>query len=76
VKTKGSNAEMRLGSINLKDGKEPIYIIDGVVATKQAMEKIKPDDIESIHVNKAETNVDGKTGSSGTVNITTKKSAK
>lgn len=76
VKTTGSNAEMRIGSINVKDGKEPIYIIDGVVATKQAMEKLSSNDIQSIHVNKADTDVDGKKESSGTVNIITKRTAK
>lgn len=76
VKTSGSNVQKQLGSINVKDGKEPIYIIDGVVATKQAMEKLSSNDIQSIHVNKADTDVDGKKESSGTVNIITKRTAK
>ncbi len=63
---------MRLGSINLKEGKEPTYIIDGVVATKQAMAKLNSADIESVHVNKAETTENGEQASSGTIYITTK----
>lgn len=73
---KSGSFETQLSSVNVKNGKEPTYIIDGVVATRQAMENINSNDIESIHVNKAETDVDGKKESSGTINITMKKNAK
>ncbi len=76
VKSKGGSFETQLSSLNLKSGKEPTYIIDGVVANRNAMEKINPNDIESIHVNKGETTVNGKLESSGTINITTKNAGK
>lgn len=76
VKSNGGSVETQLSSLNLKNGKEPIYIIDGVVANRNVMEKVNPNDIESIHVNKGETTVNGKLESSGTTNITTKKAGK
>lgn len=70
----GKNASIEtITRLNAKNGKEPTYIIDGVPATKQELEKIKPDDIESVNVNKANLNADGKTESGGTISITTKK---
>ena len=72
VKSKGGSFETQLSSLKLKSGKEPTYIIDGVVANRNAMEKINPNDIESIHVNKGETTVNGKLESAGTINIITK----
>lgn len=71
----GSNASFgTLTNINSKNGKEPTYIIDGVPANKAAMEKINPDDIESIHVNKSTVGADGKSETGGTINIIMKKS--
>jgi TonB family protein len=70
---KNASVETSLKGLNTKNGKEPTYIIDGLTATKQDLEKIKPGDIESIHVNKANLNADGKSESGGTIHITTKK---
>ena len=70
---KGGSFDTQLKS---KNGKEPVYTIDGVVATREVVEKLNSDDIQSINVNKAETDVDGKKESSGTVNIIMKKSTR
>ena len=70
---KNASLETTLNGLNTKNGKEPTYIIDGLTATKQDLEKIKPDDIQSIHVNKANLTADGKSETGGTISITTKK---
>ena len=49
--------------------KEPIYMIDGKTVTKEEIEAISPDDIESVVVNK------GGTSGENTVNIFLKKKA-
>jgi TonB family protein len=74
VTVNGKTMDGEFITVNTKNGKEPTYIIDGVPATKQDMEKINPDNIESIHVNKATTNAEGKSESGGIINITMKKS--
>lgn len=71
VNGKQMNGEFK--TVTTTNGKEPKYIIDGVPATKQDLEKISPNDIESVHVEKAK---DANSESGGTISITMKKTAK
>jgi TonB-dependent SusC/RagA subfamily outer membrane receptor len=58
-----------------EDGDSPLFIIDGKESSKEAMEKISPDDIESISVLKGESASEkyGEKGENGVILITTKK---
>ena len=71
VNGKQMNGEFK--TVTTTNGKEPKYIIDGVPATKQDLEKISPNDIESVHVEKAK---DANSESGGTISITMKKPTK
>jgi len=73
VTVNGKNATSEFKTLTTTNGKEPKYIINGVPATKQDLEKISPDDIESINVVKTK---DANSESGGTINITMKKPAK
>ncbi len=57
------------------DGKEPIFFIDGKESTKEKMEKLDSDQIESINVLKGKSAIKkyGKEAEDGVIEITTKK---
>ncbi len=68
VSQNGSKTSNSNGNTTTK-GPEPVYLVDGVVASKQALELIDKDNIERIDVKK-----DAGTGATGgTINITLKK---
>ena len=57
-------------------GKQPLYVIDGVISKNQNKNEIAPENIESIHVLKDQyaTKKYGRKGKNGVIEITTKKS--
>ncbi len=62
-------------SLNTKDGKEPLYIVDGKEITKKEFDKISSEKVKSIDILKDEqsTKKYGDKGKNGVVLITTKK---
>lgn len=76
--SKGANENPNVNSAAVKvekviitnaKGPEPVYLVDGVVTSKQALESINKDDIERIDVKKDA----GSGAAGGTINITMKK---
>jgi TonB-dependent SusC/RagA subfamily outer membrane receptor len=61
--------------IKLKNEASPLYVIDGEIASKEKMDQLKPEQIESINVLKGEkaTAVYGDNGKNGVIVIRTKK---
>jgi hypothetical protein len=59
----------------LDEGKDPMIFIDGKKANKKKMDKLNPDQIESINVWKGDKAVEkyGKKAEDGVIEITTKK---
>lgn len=71
----GSSTSVVLrGSSSITANNEPLYIINGIVATKEAKEKLNPDAIKNIEVlkNSSATALYGSRASYGVVVITTK----
>lgn len=62
------------GNESFGEGENPLYIIDGVVFTKEAMEKLDPKDVLSVNIIKGEqaTALYGARAANGAVIITTK----
>lgn len=60
---------------NIKGAVNPIYVIDDVISTKEASDKLKPDEIQSVNVLGAENAkvLYGEKGKNGAVIIKTKK---
>lgn len=60
---------------NIKGASNPIYVIDDVISTKEASDKLKPDEIQSVNVLGAENArvLYGEKGKNGAVIIKTKK---
>ncbi len=71
----GENAKDGVVQIKLKDEAQPLYVIDGEISSKEAMDKLKPELIESIDVLKGEkaTAAYGEKGKNGVLLIKTKK---
>lgn len=71
----GDNAKEGVVQIKLKDEANPLYVIDGEIATKEKMEQLKPEQIDAIDVLKGEkaTAVYGDKGKNGVIVIRTKK---
>ncbi|MBN8685768.1 MAG: hypothetical protein J0M10_02075 [Chitinophagales bacterium] len=70
----GENAKEGVVRIKLKDEAQPLYVINGDISTKEAMDHLKPEQIESIDVLKGEkaTAVYGDKGKNGVLVIKTK----
>jgi len=71
----GDNARDGVVQIKLKDEAQPLYVIDGEIATKEAMDKLKPEQIEAIDVLKGEKAMAayGDKGKNGVIIIRVKK---
>ena len=72
----GKMEDLEVVGVRTLDGKQPLYVLDGVVKEKDLdLKTIKPDEIESISVlkNASATAVYGDKGKDGVVIITTKK---
>ncbi len=71
----GENAGEGVVQIKLKNEAQPLYVIDGEISTKEAMEKLKPEQIEAIDVLKGEkaTAAYGDKGKNGVIIIRVKK---
>lgn len=46
----GENAKEGVVQIKLKNEAQPLYVIDGEISTKEAMDNLKPEQIEAIDV--------------------------
>lgn len=71
----GENAREGVVQIKLKNVAQPLYVIDGVISTKEALDQLKPEQIEAIDVLKGEkaTTAYGDKGKNGVIVIRTKK---
>lgn len=71
----GENAREGVVQIKLKNEAEPLYVIDGEIATKEKMDQLKPEQIEAIDVLKGEKAIAayGDKGKNGVIQIRTKK---
>ena len=71
----GASAEVSIRGASSIDGKEPLYIIDGVPMTMAQFKALSPNDIQelSILMDAAATSVYGSRGANGVVVISTKK---
>lgn len=71
----GENAREGVVQIKLKSEDQPLYVIDGEIATKEKMDQLKPEQIEAIDVLKGEkaTTAYGDKGKNGVIVIRTKK---
>ena len=56
-----------------EDNKNPIFIIDGKVSTKETLSKLSPDDIEKIEVVKGQKAIDDYAAPNGVIIVKTKK---
>ncbi len=67
--------EGKITDVETKDGKTPLYVKDGIAISKEELEKIQPNEIESISVlkNASATAVYGDKGKDGVIIVTTKK---
>lgn len=73
TKGNGSSANLRIrGTSSIDSNAEPLIIINGTVATKEAMEKLNPDAIKNVTVLKEATALYGSRASNGVLLITTK----
>jgi hypothetical protein len=71
------NSKIKIRATGSMDGeKAPMIIIDGEVAGKEALEKLSPDDVESISVVKDEQAMEKYNAPNGVVIVTTKKGEK
>jgi TonB-dependent SusC/RagA subfamily outer membrane receptor len=69
----GSSANLRIrGTSSINSNAEPLIIINGTVATKEAMEKLNPNAIKNVTVLKEATALYGSRASNGVLVITTK----
>jgi uncharacterized protein (TIGR02231 family) len=69
----GSSANLRIrGTSSIDSNAEPLIIINGTVATKEAMEKLNPNAIKNVTVLKEATALYGSRASNGVLLITTK----
>ena len=71
----GENAKEGVIQIKLKNEAQPLYVIDGEISTKEAMDNLKPEQIEAIDVLKGEkaTAAYGEKGRNGVIMIRVKK---
>lgn len=71
----GENAKEGVVQIKLKSEAQPLYVIDGEISTKEALDKLKPEQIEAIDVLKGEkaTAAYGEKGKNGVIIIRVKK---
>ena len=71
----GENAKEGVVQIKLKSEAQPLYVIDGEISTKEAMDNLKPEQIEAIDVLKGEkaTAAYGEKGKNGVIMIRVKK---
>jgi TonB-dependent SusC/RagA subfamily outer membrane receptor len=71
----GENAKEGVVQIKLKNEAQPLYVIDGEISTKEAMDNLKPEQIEAIDVLKGEkaTAAYGEKGKNGVIMIRVKK---
>lgn len=71
----GENAKDGVIQIKLKNEAQPLYVIDGEISTKEAMDNLKPEQIEAIDVLKGEkaTAAYGEKGKNGVIMIRVKK---
>ena len=71
----GENAKEGVVQIKLKSEAQPLYVIDGEISTKETLDNLKPEQIESIDVLKGEkaTAAYGEKGKNGVLLIKTKK---
>jgi TonB-dependent SusC/RagA subfamily outer membrane receptor len=71
----GENAKEGVVQIKLKNEAQPLYVIDGEISTKEAMDNLKPEQIESIDVLKGEkaSAAYGDKGKNGVIMIKKKK---
>jgi TonB-dependent SusC/RagA subfamily outer membrane receptor len=71
----GDNAKEGVVQIKLKNESNPLYVIDGEIASKEKMDQLKPEQIEAIDVLKGEkaTAAYGDKGKNGVIQIRTKK---
>lgn len=72
--TASSGAPGSKSSISIRGGGDPLYIIDGVIRSKNDFENINPNDVADMTISKdaAATAVYGSTGGNGVVLIATK----
>lgn len=75
VNKKSSGIEIQENTVKLKMDNPPLILVDGIEITKEEMEKIDTDRIESINVlkDKMATEKYGKKGKNGVIEITLKK---
>ena len=71
----GENAKEGVVQIKLKNEAQPLIVIDGEISTKEAMDNLKPEQIEAIDVLKGEkaTAAYGEKGKNGVIMIRVKK---
>lgn len=71
----GENAREGVVQIKLKYEAQPLYVIDGEISTREALDKLKKEQIESVDVLKGEkaTTAYGDKGKNGVIVIRTKK---
>lgn len=71
----GDNAKEGVVQVKLKNESDPLYVIDGEIATKEKRDQLKPEQIESIAVLKGEkaTAAYGDKGKNGVIVIRMKK---
>ncbi|PPK95432.1 hypothetical protein LY01_01019 [Nonlabens xylanidelens] len=75
IVTKKKNAEIDNASAN-NEGKAPMIIINGKNSDRKTLEKLSPDDIESIEVFKDERALKKYNATNGVIVVTTKKEKK
>lgn len=75
IMTKEASKEIESEELNIAgpNGKDPLIIINGKVRSKEELEKISPDDIESINVLKGQNAIDQYEAPNGVIIVNLKK---